>query len=351
MKKPTRSLSPSWSMWLQGGIAAAILILSLCFLLRTATEVDWQQTVLLIRGSAPRRILSALALTGMNYLLATGYDFITASQMRLHIGRLRLAVISLISFAFNNNLGLGAVTGTLMRYRFFSRLRISTVMIGQYMILFSWVYWLGLIVLATVIFLFWDPGRSLTLPIRGMNLQTTWIGIFSLLVLILFSGLVVYKRRCRRPSPVLYPIGTPRVAVAQVLVSSLDWLLLSSVFYLLLGPHAPRYLDYLPVFLLAQLTAVMSHAPAGAGAFDSVVIYYLKPVLGLNAVVSSLLLFRLIYFLLPFVGGTVLWGLYELISRRRSQAVAPLRATGTGRRGETSGLQSRRAAGIKMSSF
>jgi uncharacterized membrane protein YbhN (UPF0104 family) len=306
-----------WGQWAQWLGAAVLMGLSLRFLVSESGNLSPHEIGKLLAGSNVRYLFGALLLTAFNYLVATGYDFITATQLRLKVPRRHLGLISFIAFTYNNNLGMGALTGALVRFRFLSRFRFSARVIGKYMLLFSWLYWLGLLVLGAVNFLFVDQNKVILLPFTTFSMHSEWLGLIPAIILTLFLFLVWYKKSSVNPSPLLFPIATPPIAACQVVVSTLDWLILSGVFYLLLPHHSVGYERYFSAFILAQLVSVLSHAPAGLGSFDAVIIYYLKPYFGINSLVSSLILFRLIYFFIPFVLGSAAFIGYEYAWKRR----------------------------------
>jgi len=295
-----------------------VIWLSIRYLSHVSRELSASQVWTTLKGISLRKVIGALFLTSVNYLIVIGYDFITASQLRLKIPKTHLSLISLISFIFNNNLGFGALMGGILRFRFLSRFRIPPMVTGNYMILFSWIYWLGLLSLGTIFFLFISPGYVITLPFSAVTIKASLIGTAAALILGLFLFLVTIKKHCHVKNKLLYPIASPKLALAQIVISTFDWLLLACVLYTLLPSGSVFFLRYFPIFLLAQIGAVVSHVPAGIGAFDSVFIFYLKPVLGINSVVTTLLLFRIIYFLIPLGIGILLFAAYEIYFRVES---------------------------------
>ena len=78
-----------------------------------------------------------------------------------------------------------------------------------------------------------------------------------------------------------------------------------SVAYLM-GLHVPLY-NLIPLYFLAVIIGIFSMIPGGIGSFDLIVITGLRPLWGLsNALaVSLLLLFRLTYYVIPFLLGVV----------------------------------------------
>lgn len=91
-----------------------------------------------------------------------------------------------------------------------------------------------------------------------------------------------------------------------LLASFLDWtgVLLSfiSIGYLA-GFHLPIY-DLIPIYIIAVVVGLMSMIPSGIGGFDIVLISGLTSAgLGHSQAVTWLLLFRIAYYILPFLVG------------------------------------------------
>ena len=79
------------------------------------------------------------------------------------------------------------------------------------------------------------------------------------------------------------------------------------------------YLEVAAVYVIANVTSLISHVPGGLGVIETVVGYLLPN----TNVVGALIAFRSVYFLLPLMLGGPLFGLTELLLKRR---------TGTARR-------------------
>ena len=69
----------------------------------------------------------------------------------------------------------------------------------------------------------------------------------------------------------------------------------------MLLPAAPglRFPQLLGVFLLAQVAGLVSHVPAGLGVFETVMVLLLAPWLPGDAVLGSVLAYRIVYYLMP----------------------------------------------------
>ena len=72
-----------------------------------------------------------------------------------------------------------------------------------------------------------------------------------------------------------------RLAMAQVIVSSLDWVLSAGVLYVLLPPGGDlSFPEFLSPYLIAQVTGLVSHVPGGLGVFETVLLLLLSPRVG-----------------------------------------------------------------------
>jgi uncharacterized membrane protein YbhN (UPF0104 family) len=104
-----------------------------------------------------------------------------------------------------------------------------------------------------------------------------------------------------------------------MIISSLDWILAAAVLYALL-PADPSisYAAYFGIYLLAQFAGVVSNIPGGLGVFETVLLLLLPPAVSSNALFTSLIAYRMVYYLLPLGVAILLLAGYEIRSRRVS---------------------------------
>jgi phosphatidylglycerol lysyltransferase len=101
--------------------------------------------------------------------------------------------------------------------------------------------------------------------------------------------------------------------------------------WFLLPEGAPPFLTFLPVFAAAMMAGVVSHVPGGIGVFESVILAAMPPDVPKTEVAAALLLFRGIYYLLPFALAVAVVALNEarlaggLVTRLLGEVPAPLR--------------------------
>ena len=90
----------------------------------------------------------------------------------------------------------------------------------------------------------------------------------------------------------------------QLALSSVDYLLSGSIIYFLL-PSNPQLtlLHVLVFFALAQLIGLISTVPGGLGVFETLMLFMLEPYFDTVDIIRPLLLFRAVYYFVPFLLG------------------------------------------------
>ena len=109
---------------------------------------------------------------------------------------------------------------------------------------------------------------------------------------------------------VIIPSG--RLTVLQILIGVVDLGFCALAMYLLM-PATP-YIDFLSlavVFILATLLGFASHAPGSLGVFDAAMLVAL-PQFGKEQLLATLLVFRVLYFVIPFTLAISIMGTREL---------------------------------------
>lgn len=85
---------------------------------------------------------------------------------------------------------------------------------------------------------------------------------------------------------------------------------------LLPDTSAVTYPGFLAVFLLAQTIGLLSQVPGGLGVLESLIVLFLSSAIPASKILAALLLYRLIYYLLPLTVAIAMLGIHELFARR-----------------------------------
>jgi hypothetical protein len=253
----------------------------------------------------PQRLLLALLATLLGYIALAGYDAVSLATLDRRLPFRRIAYGAFLAYAFANSLPLSVVIGTAVRYRLYSQWGIERMVAARVVTLNTVTYVVGLLASAGLAFALQPmlvPG-FLRLPLHSARS----LGMFCLVVV---AGYLIWSARgggdlqiwrWRLPRPTL------RRALAQIGVSAGDWMLSGAALYVLLPARIPFHV-FLAVFLLGQIVGLVAQVPAGLGVFEAVMVWGLTPALTTTSVVIALVGYRLVYFLLPLMLATVIWG-------------------------------------------
>ena len=112
-------------------------------------------------------------------------------------------------------------------------------------------------------------------------------------------------------------IPEPKIAFMQLALSSGDYLLPGSIILLPL-PSNPQLtlLHVLVFFALAQLIGLLSTVPGGLGVFETLMLFMLEPYFGTVDIIRALVIFRLIYYIVPFILGFLTLIFHEFEARK-----------------------------------
>jgi phosphatidylglycerol lysyltransferase len=148
--------------------------------------------------------------------------------------------------------------------------------------------------------LLFDPIGAPLLNVLGPSADR-WIGGSILLALTGFVGWLSAAKRQLNLFGWRLPMPGGRSAVAQILIGAIDIAAACAALYLLLPADvAPSFVAFLIVFVVGILFSVISHAPGGLGVMEATILVGLGAV-GRSDVLAALLVFRIVYYLLPLV--------------------------------------------------
>jgi phosphatidylglycerol lysyltransferase len=301
------------SPWLPSVVGLVLFVVALLVLRRELHAVSYRELSEAVFDRDGASLLLAVLLTSVNYLVLTGYDILALRYVGRPLPHVRVVFASFVAYAIQYNVGLGWLSGASVRYRFYSRWGVTPGELSRIVVFYMTTLWAGLLVLGGLTLIL-DPLPALhELPGHRFS------GAFGALVLAVCAAYVVAALRRRGPLRLRrfeLELPAPPLVAGQFALSLLDWVLAAAVAWVLLPAGRPGFPLFVGAFLTAQLVAMISHVPGGVGVFESVLVLLLKPTLPAAEVVPSLLLFRVVYYLLPLVVALVLLVGDEIMLRR-----------------------------------
>jgi len=303
-------------------LSVALLCLALWALHRLASEVSYREVARYVHGLENRRIALAVLLTAGSYGMMILYDWFGLASIGKRLPGPQVSLISFISYAFSNALGMALLISGSIRYRFYIQAGLTTAEVAKVVLYTTLSFWLGLCALTGVTLLLVPVPPSLPLASLRLPLAAA-ITLVPLLWLVggklLGRPLRVWRWRVNLPSPL--------IAARQILVGAIDWGLAAYVLYLLMPNEVDTgFGHFLAIFVLAQIAGLVSHVPGGLGVFEAVMLagFGAAGNQGLEApILGALAAYRLIYYFLPLFAATlvVLWR--EARGLRQKALLAP----------------------------
>jgi phosphatidylglycerol lysyltransferase len=307
------------SSYLGPTIGAVIFLAALWVLHRELKLVHYPEIVDSVKQIPTARLMAALAATGLNYLVLTGYDWLAFRYIRRSLRYSRIALASFIGYAFSNSAGLSMLAGSSVRYRLYSAWGLSAREINKVVAFYTLTLWLGLFTVAGGVFIV----KPVILPtwVHLPLASTRPLGCMLLLLLGIYLLSGIFKKKPLSVWGLEIPFPPIDLSLQQIALSGLDWLLAGSVLYILVGwSNELSFGSFLSIYLFGQISGLVSQVPGGLGVFESVITLGLSPFLPTPSVVASLLAYRLIYYLLPLLAATILLGSHELFEKRSALA-------------------------------
>lgn len=253
------------------------------------------------------RLLLALLLTTICYLILTGYDLLAVHALANRPRKRSIMLNSFICHALAINVGCSSLLGGSIRCHYYLRKGMSAVDTVHIVTFCLVTFWLGFLALGGAVFLFQPPEVPHVLGLPFRTLQPLGALFFLILAAYIFWMLVRRSPICIRGWTI--PVLPVNITIAQILVAASEWILGTAVLWILL-PHHPAltYFHLLSFYFLAQISGLVSQVPSGLGVFESIIIGLAPPDLDPSHMLASLLLYRLVFNLLPLTvaGGLLL---------------------------------------------
>ena len=289
----------------------SLLVLSVWAIAKELHEYNYRDILNSLAAIPKSRLSWAVWLTALGYLVMVGYDILGFSYINRSLSWNKIALTSFISSAFSNTIGFALLTGSAIRYRFYSSWGVSAGAIAQVIAFANFTFWLGMFAVAGLLFII-NPLKiptQLHLPFATVRP----IGVIFLLLVAayLLGSIFIQQPLIIRGQEFRFP--TLKISLAQIAISSFDWILAAAVLYAVLPSNISlSYLDFLGIYLLAMFAGVVSNVPGGLGVFETIILLILSSKVSAAAVLGSMLVYRGIYYFLPLLLAAGLLGIYEI---------------------------------------
>jgi uncharacterized membrane protein YbhN (UPF0104 family) len=297
-------------------LGLTLLLIAVFVLVNKLGTLDLKEVRLELIHTPISRTICALLLTVGYYILATGYDTLAFRVISTPFKYSRIALASFTGYAFGHNVGLSALSGGSVRYRIHSSFGLPVKETAKVVAFCALSFWVGALTMSSLVFLF-IPRRipfALHLPFRTAQP----IGWISLALLIIYFFIVTRALHGRKIGSFNLPYLKPKQVFLQMAVGSGDLLIGASILFLLL-PHVRvmGFFHFFQAYMLAYIAGLTSQVPGGFGVFEGILLLLIPKAKSAAVTVSALIMFRLIFYVLPLIVAVFLLAAHEIRVGRR----------------------------------
>jgi glycosyltransferase 2 family protein len=307
------------------GVVISITVIGIaCYVLfHMLRGIDVAEVIDAIKGTEPTQIALAALFVAAGYFTLTFYDwFATRAIGRADVPYRVNAMAAFTSYSIGHNVGASVFTGGAVRYRIYSAWGLNAIDVAKICFLAGLTFWLGN---AAVLGLgiAWHPEAATNidqLPV-WLNRSAAFLTIAAL------AGYVAWvwaRPRVvgRGPWTVTLPGGP--LTLLQIGIGIIDLGFCALAMYVLV-PDEPNlgFVTVAVIFVSATLLGFASHSPGGLGVFDAAMLVGLWQ-MDREDLLAGMLLFRMLYYIAPFVISVILLTLREVIIGARSKRLQRL---------------------------
>jgi uncharacterized membrane protein YbhN (UPF0104 family) len=292
-------------------LSLGIIAVAVYVLVHMLRGIQVHEVVRALKHTHPRNIVFAALFVAGGYFTLTFYDWFALRT----IGRGELpyrvaALAGFTSYSIGHNIGATVFTGGAVRYRIYSAYGLDAIEVAKICFVSGLTFWLGNVtVLGIGVTL--HPTAAGAIDQLGA-LPNRLIGIGLLILLASYVGWVWSAPReiGRGGWTVRLPSGP--LTLLQIVIGIFDLGFCALAMYMLV-PGEP-HIDFITlavIFVSATLLGFASHAPGGLGVFDAAMLVALWQY-DREQLLAGLLIFRVLYYLVPFATALVILGTREI---------------------------------------
>ena len=299
--------------WNRIGVLLSIAIISVAVvvLFHMLRDTKIEEVVAALKATHPSHIAAAAFFVACGYFTLTFYDWFALRTIgRSEIPYRIAALTGFTSYSIGHNIGATVFTGGAVRYRIYSYYGLDAVEVAKICFIAGLTFWLGN---ATVLGLGVTYHPQAAGPIDQLP---PWLNrTIAIAILVILASYVAWVWSAPREIgqgewKVHLPSGPS--TLVQICIGIFDLGSCALAMYMLLPSHPNiGFVTMAVVFVSATLLGFASHAPGGLGVFDAAMLVALWQ-FDKESVLAGLLLFRLLYYLIPFAIALIILGSREI---------------------------------------
>src|SRR5579871_2069657 len=309
------------------GVVVSVTVIAIaCYVLyHMLRGIDVDEVIEAIKETETSQIAEAALFVAAGYFTLTFYDLFAVRAIgHSHVPYRVNALAAFTSYSIGHNVGASVFTGGAVRYRIYSGYGLNAIDVAKICFLAGLTFWLGnAAVLGLGIAYHPEAAASIDqLPV--------WLNrVLAILIVLALIAYVLWvsarpRNVGRGPWTVQLPGGP--LTLLQIAIGIVDLGFCALAMYVLV-PDEPNlgFVVVAVIFVSATLLGFACHSPGGLGVFDAAMLVGLWQ-MDREDLLAGMLLFRLLYYIVPFVISVILLTFREVIigarSKRLRQAAA-----------------------------
>ena len=311
------------------GVAVSITVIGIaCYVLyHMLRDIDTFEVIEAIKSTEPRSIALAALFVAAGYFTLTFYDLFAVRAIGHSDIPYRVnALAAFASYSIGHNVGASVFTGGAVRYRIYSAWGLNAIDVAKICFIAGLTFWLGNAAVLGIGIAYHPEAAS------SVDQLPSWLN--RVIAVAIIIGLVAYvvwvwvrpRNVGRGPWTVVLPGGP--LTLLQIAIGIVDLGFCALAMYTLV-PDEPNlgFVVVAVIFVSATLLGFASHSPGGLGVFDAAMLVGLWQ-MDKEDLLAGMLLFRVLYYIAPFVISVILLTFREVIigtrSKRLRQAAAAM---------------------------
>ena len=304
------------------GIVISITIIAFaCYKLYDMLhDLDFDDLMEAIRDTDRHAIALAGVCVAAGYFTLTFYDLFALRTIGKADIPYRIAALAgFTSYSIGHNVGASVFTGGAVRYRIYSAHGLTAVDVAKVCFVAGLTFWLGNAAVLGIGVLYHPEAAS------AVDQLPSWLNRgFAVLIIAALIGYVMWvwarPRVVGRGTWTVQLPGGP-LTLLQIAIGIIDLGFCALAMFILL-PEEPHvgFVVVAVIFVSATLLGFASHSPGGLGVFDAAMMVALWQ-FDKEDLLAGLLLFRLLYYIIPFVISLAVLGIREALLSRAARRI------------------------------
>src|SRR6201989_1980221 len=315
----------------KAGVAISVAVIGIaCYVLyHLLRGIDVAEVIEAIKGTETHQIVLAAIFVTAGYFTLTFYDLFAVRAIGHGKVPYRInALAAFTSYSIGHNVGASVFTGGAVRYRIYSAWGLNAIDVAKICFLAGLTFWLGNAAVLGLGICYHPEAAA------NIDQLPPWLNrIVAIGIIIGLVGYVAWvwarpRNVGRGPWSVVLPGGP--LTLLQIAIGIVDLGFCALAMYVLV-PDEPNlgFVVVAVIFVSATLLGFASHSPGGLGVFDAAMLVGLWQ-MDREDLLAGMLLFRLLYYIVPFVISVIWLTFREVIlgarSKRLRQAALGLEA-------------------------